>query len=143
MNLLGDENTAANYLSRCIYSIALGSNDYLNNYFQPLYYSTGRQYTPEQYANLLIQQYTQQLQVLTSPQILFFFFFHYEFSNKCWWITNEYILINIIGVVQLRGKEICIDWGGTDRVQPQSIGSKQSGWENLCAESEWCKRNIQ
>lgn len=64
VNLLGDENTAANYLGRCIYSIALGSNDYLNNYFQPLYYSTGRQYTPEQYANLLIQQYTQQLQAL-------------------------------------------------------------------------------
>lgn len=64
VNLLGDENTAANYLRRCIYSIALGSNDYLNNYFQPLYYSTGRQYTPEQYANLLIQQYTQQLQAL-------------------------------------------------------------------------------
>ncbi|ESR62822.1 hypothetical protein CICLE_v10015686mg [Citrus x clementina] len=64
VNLLGNEDQAANYLSRCIYSIGLGSNDYLNNYFQPLYYSTGRQYTPEQYADLLIQQYTQQLQAL-------------------------------------------------------------------------------
>ncbi|KAJ0018499.1 hypothetical protein Pint_10159 [Pistacia integerrima] len=64
VNLLGDENKAANYLSRCIYSIGLGSNDYLNNYFQPLYYSTGQQYTPEQYADALIQQYTQQLSAL-------------------------------------------------------------------------------
>lgn len=142
MNLLGNQDQAANYLSRCIYSIGLGSNDYLNNYFQPLYYSTGRQYTPEQYADLLIQQYTQQLQVRTcvaqTP-----FFFHYEFSNnfKYWWIVNEYVYN--IGVVQLWGKEICVDWSGTDRVQPESIGSKQSRWENLCEESEWRKRNIQ
>ncbi|XWS12449.1 hypothetical protein CRYUN_Cryun37aG0089700 [Craigia yunnanensis] len=64
VNLLGDEDTAANYLSQCIYSIGLGSNDYLNNYFMPLYYSTSRQYTPEQYADILIQEYTQQLQAL-------------------------------------------------------------------------------
>lgn len=81
VNLLGNEDQAANYLSRCIYSIGLGSNDYLNNYFQPLYYSTGRQYTPEQYADLLIQQYTQQLQVPASLRPLFFIF-HYEFSNN-------------------------------------------------------------
>ncbi|KAE8724254.1 GDSL esterase/lipase [Hibiscus syriacus] len=38
-------------------------NDYLNNYFMPLFYSTGRRFSPEQYADVLIQQYTQQLQV--------------------------------------------------------------------------------
>ncbi|XVF40246.1 hypothetical protein PTKIN_Ptkin01aG0096700 [Pterospermum kingtungense] len=64
VELLGDEDRAANYLSKCIYSIGLGSNDYLNNYFMPLYYSTGNQYNPEQYADILIQEYTQQLQAL-------------------------------------------------------------------------------
>ncbi|GMI91623.1 hypothetical protein like AT1G29670 [Hibiscus trionum] len=64
VNLLGDEATAANYLSKCIYSIGLGSNDYLNNYFMPLYYSSSRQYSPEQFADVLIQEYTQQLQAL-------------------------------------------------------------------------------
>ncbi|KAK8642028.1 hypothetical protein V6N13_011390 [Hibiscus sabdariffa] len=64
VNLLGDETTAADYLSKCIYSIGLGSNDYLNNYFMPLYYSSSRQYTPEQFADVLIQEYTQQLQAL-------------------------------------------------------------------------------
>ena len=54
---------------------------------------------------------------------------------------NEYVYN--IGVLQLWGKEICVDWSGTDRVQPESIGSKQSRWENLCEESEWRKRNIQ
>ncbi|RDX66307.1 GDSL esterase/lipase, partial [Mucuna pruriens] len=64
VNLLGDENTTANYLSKCIYSIGMGSNDYLNNYFMPLFYSSSRQYTPQQYANVLIQAYAQQLRIL-------------------------------------------------------------------------------
>ncbi|CAJ1962069.1 unnamed protein product [Sphenostylis stenocarpa] len=64
VNLLGDENTAKNYLSKCIYSIGLGSNDYLNNYFMPLVYSSSRQFTPQQYANVLIQAYAQQLRIL-------------------------------------------------------------------------------
>lgn len=63
VNILGDENKAASYLSRCIYSVGLGSNDYLNNYFMPQYYSTSRQYTPEQFADVLIQQYGQQIRV--------------------------------------------------------------------------------
>ncbi|XP_047308480.1 GDSL esterase/lipase At5g45670-like [Impatiens glandulifera] len=64
VNLLGDGDSAASYLSKCIYSIGLGSNDYLNNYFMPAYYDSGRRYTPDQYADILIQQYRQQLQDL-------------------------------------------------------------------------------
>ncbi|XP_019169234.1 PREDICTED: GDSL esterase/lipase At5g45670-like [Ipomoea nil] len=64
VQLLGDENSTANYLSKCIFSVGIGSNDYLNNYFMPLYYSSSRQYTPQQFADLLIQQYTQQLRTL-------------------------------------------------------------------------------
>ncbi|KAK6154881.1 hypothetical protein DH2020_009129 [Rehmannia glutinosa] len=64
VSILGDQDSAANYLRKCIYSIGVGSNDYLNNYFMPLYYSTSRQYSPEQYADVLIQQYTEQLRTL-------------------------------------------------------------------------------
>ncbi|KAJ8761179.1 hypothetical protein K2173_001235 [Erythroxylum novogranatense] len=64
VNLLGDEDRAADYLSKCIVSIGLGSNDYLNNYFMPQYYSTSNEYTPEQYADDLIQRYTEQLRIL-------------------------------------------------------------------------------
>ncbi|XP_062160830.1 GDSL esterase/lipase At5g45670-like [Alnus glutinosa] len=64
VNLLGDENSASNYLSKCIYSIGMGSNDYLNNYFMPLFYSTGSQYTPEQYADVLLRDYSEQLRIL-------------------------------------------------------------------------------
>jgi len=63
VNILGDEDSAANYLSKCIFSIGMGSNDYLNNYFMPNYYSTSGQYTPDQYADVLIQQYSQQIRV--------------------------------------------------------------------------------
>lgn len=64
VDILGDEDSAADYLSKCIYSIGVGSNDYLNNYFMPQYYTTSRQYSPEQYADVLLQQYTEQLRAL-------------------------------------------------------------------------------
>ncbi|KAL7129794.1 hypothetical protein ABFS83_13G091600 [Erythranthe nasuta] len=64
VDILGDENTAADYLSKCIYSVGVGSNDYLNNYFMPNYYSTSRQYTPQQYADVLIRQYSEQIRTL-------------------------------------------------------------------------------
>lgn len=64
VTLLGNEASAADYLSKCIYSVGMGSNDYLNNYFMPAFYSSSRQYTPDQFASLLIQQYSQQLRIL-------------------------------------------------------------------------------
>ncbi|XP_021764195.1 GDSL esterase/lipase At5g45670-like [Chenopodium quinoa] len=64
VQILGDEDQAASYLSRCIYSVGLGSNDYLNNYFMPNYYQTSRQYNPQQYADVLIQEYSQHIRSL-------------------------------------------------------------------------------
>ncbi|XP_052203265.1 GDSL esterase/lipase At5g45670-like [Diospyros lotus] len=64
VDILGNEDSAANYLSKCVYSVGLGSNDYLNNYFMPNYYSTSRQFSPEQYADVLIQQYAEQIKAL-------------------------------------------------------------------------------
>ncbi|KAK3023482.1 hypothetical protein RJ639_045069, partial [Escallonia herrerae] len=49
------------YLSKCIYAVGMGSNDYINNYFMPKLYITSRLFTPDQYATTLIQQYTSQL----------------------------------------------------------------------------------
>lgn len=64
VNILGGTDQAANYLSRCIFSIGMGSNDYLNNYFMPAIYSSSRQFTPQAYADDLIQRYSQQLSIL-------------------------------------------------------------------------------
>nr|AMY26613.1 zinc finger FYVE domain containing protein [Linum usitatissimum] len=60
----GDDVAAAKHLSKCIYSIGLGSNDYLNNYFMPLFYSTALEFTPEEYADDFIRIYTNQLQIM-------------------------------------------------------------------------------
>ncbi|RCV27346.1 hypothetical protein SEVIR_5G320400v4 [Setaria viridis] len=64
VSILGDEDSAANHLSQCIFTVGMGSNDYLNNYFMPAVYSTSQQYTPEQYADALAGQYSQQLRTL-------------------------------------------------------------------------------
>ncbi|KAF9666042.1 hypothetical protein SADUNF_Sadunf16G0187700 [Salix dunnii] len=42
IKLLGTRELVANYLNKCLYSVAMGSNDYLNNYFVPGYYKTSR-----------------------------------------------------------------------------------------------------
>ncbi|XP_050374537.1 GDSL esterase/lipase At4g18970-like [Argentina anserina] len=57
-------NNGEGHLSKCIYSVGIGSNDYINNYFMPRLYRTSQLYTPEQYADVLIQQYSQQLRTL-------------------------------------------------------------------------------
>lgn len=49
-------------LSRCIFFVGMGSNDYLNNYLMPNY-PTRNQYDGNQYADLLSQEYTTQLKV--------------------------------------------------------------------------------
>lgn len=63
VGLFGDEEAAAMHLSKCIYSVGMGSNDYLNNYFMPDFYSTSNEYTPKQYAQVLVSQYTEELKV--------------------------------------------------------------------------------
>ncbi|KAM7505881.1 hypothetical protein LguiB_004785 [Lonicera macranthoides] len=62
--LLGNKRLAKEYLSKCIYTIGMGSNDYINNYFMPKYYPTSFLYTPDQYATALVKKYSQQITTL-------------------------------------------------------------------------------
>ncbi|KAL5993296.1 hypothetical protein ACLOJK_014220 [Asimina triloba] len=55
---------AAQSIAKCIFFVGMGSNDYLNNYMMSAAYNTRNQYNPQEYANLLIQQYTRQLNSL-------------------------------------------------------------------------------
>lgn len=52
----------ASAIARCIFFVGMGSNDYLNNYLMPNY-DTRNQYNGQQFADLLVQQYTRQLTV--------------------------------------------------------------------------------
>ncbi|WOG86529.1 hypothetical protein DCAR_0205740 [Daucus carota subsp. sativus] len=60
----GNKTFTKDYLSKCIYIVNMGSNDYLNNYFMPQQYSSSRMYTPDEYAEVLIRQYAKQLEAL-------------------------------------------------------------------------------
>ncbi|KAF8029777.1 hypothetical protein BT93_E2261 [Corymbia citriodora subsp. variegata] len=56
----------ATYLNECAYTIWTGSNDYINNYLMPDIYPSSELYTPDEYADVLIEQYEQQLKTLYS-----------------------------------------------------------------------------
>lgn len=60
----GDNATLSSYLSRCIFYFGIGSNDYLNNYFMPDFYTTSSDFTPRAYAATLLKDYTNQLTVI-------------------------------------------------------------------------------
>ncbi|KAL3735765.1 hypothetical protein ACJRO7_024832 [Eucalyptus globulus] len=60
-NLGADD--VARALARCLFFVGMGSNDYLNNYLMPNY-DTKNQYNGQQFADLLVQQYTRQLTTL-------------------------------------------------------------------------------
>ncbi|XP_076924461.1 GDSL esterase/lipase At1g29670-like [Bidens hawaiensis] len=53
------------FLRECIYVVNIGSNDYINNYLMVgKYYNSGQIYSKDQYAEVLTQQYSQQLRTL-------------------------------------------------------------------------------
>ncbi|XP_057764174.1 GDSL esterase/lipase At5g45670-like [Salvia miltiorrhiza] len=62
--ILGGLGAVSNYLGKCIFLAGFGNNDYLNNYFQPLFYNTSKVYTVKQYTPLVIKRYSEQLKVL-------------------------------------------------------------------------------
>lgn len=65
-------------LARCIFFVGMGSNDYLNNYLMPNY-PTRNQYDGNQYADLLVQEYTTQLSVS--------FKYIYETTYENWFVS--------------------------------------------------------
>lgn len=73
LNQIRNNNGAtdvAEALAKSIFFVGMGSNDYLNNYLMPNY-NTKNQYNAQEYANLLTQQYNQQLIVRFSFCLIF------------------------------------------------------------------------
>ena len=69
------------YLNKCIFSVAIGNNDNLNNYFMP----QRRIYNQEQYATVLVQQYLNNywLARIFLICICIFFFFLVQSEHGC------------------------------------------------------------
>ncbi|KAJ4843009.1 hypothetical protein Tsubulata_005389 [Turnera subulata] len=60
-NIMGNQTDCL--LNKCLYTVGMGSNDYINNYFLPQ--SPARTlFSPDQYAAELIDQYSQQIKSL-------------------------------------------------------------------------------
>lgn len=51
------------FLAKSIVVMVFGSNDYINNYLMPSMYSSSFDYTPQEFADLLINHYTRQILV--------------------------------------------------------------------------------
>ncbi|XP_057517884.1 GDSL esterase/lipase At1g33811-like [Amaranthus tricolor] len=62
----GNWKNFQNHISKCIVYSGMGNNDYLNNLLVPqwLNSSSSTQFSPQQYTDILIQQYSRQLKVL-------------------------------------------------------------------------------
>lgn len=61
---LGSEKTKQ-HLNKCLYYVNVGSNDYINNYFDTEHYQSSRQFTPAQYAAALVDELSVYLKVFT------------------------------------------------------------------------------
>ncbi|KAE8126178.1 hypothetical protein FH972_020922 [Carpinus fangiana] len=61
-----DEKELSQYLGRALAVMILGSNDYINNYLLPRFYTTSSNYNPIDYADLLIGRYTSHILALQS-----------------------------------------------------------------------------
>lgn len=60
------------YLAKSIAILVFGSNDYINNYLMPSIYSSGYNYSPPDFANLLLNRYTRQIFVLIFTILIIF-----------------------------------------------------------------------
>ncbi|KAL2931068.1 hypothetical protein RDABS01_036478, partial [Bienertia sinuspersici] len=63
LNLMMNESAQA-HLRKCLYTINIGSNDYMNNYFMPEHYKSSQSSNPDQFATSLIDQYRDKLKIL-------------------------------------------------------------------------------
>ncbi|PIA63289.1 hypothetical protein AQUCO_00200958v1 [Aquilegia coerulea] len=61
---LGSSEELQRYLSKSIFMISIGNNDYINNYLMPEYYLTSRLYSPQTYAQYLMNIFSRLLQGL-------------------------------------------------------------------------------
>lgn len=62
--VLGNKNSASDHLSKCLYSVSIGSNDYINNYYMPDLFVTGKIYSPDQFADMLAKEMETNLKVV-------------------------------------------------------------------------------
>ncbi|XP_010261310.1 PREDICTED: GDSL esterase/lipase 7-like [Nelumbo nucifera] len=61
---LGSSKELSDYLSKSIFVIAIGNNDYISNYLEPNLFNTSETYTPQAFAQLLGGRFSQGMERL-------------------------------------------------------------------------------
>ncbi|KAI3510541.1 hypothetical protein L1887_17613 [Cichorium endivia] len=65
--LQGNGSHTHDYLKKCLYMVQTGSNDYINNYFAPVSKDKTNNVTPDQFAIILINQFSRQINASCAP----------------------------------------------------------------------------
>ncbi|KAF7135880.1 hypothetical protein RHSIM_Rhsim08G0078100 [Rhododendron simsii] len=60
---LGSSEVLSDYLSKSIFLVSVGNNDYINNYLQPNLYDSSSRYSPHSFAQLLTDSLSHKLEV--------------------------------------------------------------------------------
>ncbi|QCD84876.1 zeta-carotene desaturase [Vigna unguiculata] len=63
---LTSSEKAKEHLNKCLYYVNIGSNDYINNYFLKEHYDSSKKFSPDQYAKVLVKEYSKNLKELHS-----------------------------------------------------------------------------
>lgn len=53
--LVGKNDSASSHLSQCMYTVAIGTRDYINNYYVAAENPVSQIFTPDQFADLLVR----------------------------------------------------------------------------------------
>lgn len=87
------------HLHKCLYTINIGSNDYINNYFMPKHYITSRLFnSTDHFADSLIQQYSNRVKTL-----------YKNGARKVALFGLGLIGCSLAEVVRLRPKTLCVN----------------------------------
>ncbi|KAA3470655.1 GDSL esterase/lipase [Gossypium australe] len=62
--IIRNDSSTEKLLRQCIYSIQIGSNDFVNNYFKPNFYNSSHGYSLSEFATMLVRQFAHQIKDL-------------------------------------------------------------------------------
>lgn len=127
-----NETAAMNFLSKCLFTIGIGSNDIGVNYYGPLPLSS-IEYTPDQFTALLIDQYSQQLRVSATILTIFLIIFctrNNSLEKLSYLFSLAFLMLDIVPIWSAKASPL---WSVTNRLHPGFSGMVRcKSWLYMC-----------